>query len=518
MRLTSEVISYTVNKIPKWNPINICSYHLQEAGATPVQEMAFTLANAIGVLDAVRESGHVKEDDFQDVVGRISFFLNAGIRFVEEICKVRVFTDMWDFICKDRYGVQDPKLRRFRYGVQVNSLGLTSQQPENNIARIVYEFLGVVLSKDARARSVQLPAWNEALGLPRKWDQQWSLRLQQIMAFETDLLEYEDIFKGSEVIARKEKELREAAEAEMAKIEEMGGVIPALESGYMKQQLVESNTRKLRQIEMGERIVIGVNKFTEAEPSPLMSDAESSFYVVDDAVEGEQIRILNAYRQRRDKDKVARALDGLREGVEKGKNILELSIDCAKAGITSGEWGNTLREIFGEYRAPTGVSMIAAGKPQTEAAQKVNDRVRHISEKLGRNVKMLVAKPGLDGHSNGAEQIAIKARDVGMEVVYEGIRLTPKHIAESAMQEGVHVVGLSILSGSHGDLVPEVIQNMQKRGIGNVPVVLGGIIPEHDVKGMCEAGVKKVYTPSDFDLNKIMMEIADLVAEANHIA
>lgn len=518
LRLTSEVISYTVNKIPKWNPINICSYHLQEAGATPVQEMAFTLANAIGVLDTVKASGHIKPEDFQNVVGRISFFLNAGIRFVEELCKVRVFTDMWDRICKDRYGVQDPKLRRFRYGVQVNSLGLTSQQPENNIARIVYEFLGVVLSKDARARSVQLPAWNEALGLPRKWDQQWSLRLQQIMAFETDLLEYEDIFRGSEVIAKKEKEMEEATVAEMSKIEEMGGVIPALESGYMKQQLVESNTKKLRQIEMGERVVVGVNKFAESEPSPLTSNLESSIYVVDEAVEAAQIESLQEYRGRRDKEKVARALDQLREGVEQGKNILEISIECAKAGVTTGEWGNTMREIFGEYRAPTGVGMIATGKPQTSDAQKVNDRVREVSEKLGRNLKMLVAKPGLDGHSNGAEQIAIKARDVGMDVVYEGIRLTPKHIAESAMQEGVHVVGLSILSGSHADLVPDVIKNMSERGIGNVPVVLGGIIPENDISCMCDAGVKRVYTPNDFDLNKIMMDITNIVAEANKIA
>ena len=518
LRLTSEVIGYTVNKIPKWNPINICSYHLQEAGATPVQEIAFTLANAIGILDTVKESGQVNKADFQNVVGRISFFLNAGIRFVEELCKVRVFTNLWDRICKERYGVADPKLRRFRYGVQVNSLGLTSQQPENNIARIIYEFLGVVLSKDARARSVQLPAWNEALGLPRKWDQQWSLRLQQIMAFETDLLEYEDIFKGSEVIGLKEKELSEAAEAEMTKIQEMGGIIPALESGYMKQQLVESNTRKLRQLEMGERVVVGVNKFKEAEPSPLTSDAGTSIYVVDEAVEAEQIAKLEEFRGKRDKDRVARALDQLREGVEKGKNILEISIECATAGVTTGEWGKTLREIFGEYRAPTGVSMIAGSKPQTVDAQKVNDRVKQISEKLGRNLKILVAKPGLDGHSNGAEQIAIKARDVGMDVVYEGIRLTPRHIAESAMQEGVHVVGLSILSGSHGDLVPDVMKYMSEKGIGNVPVVLGGIIPDHDIQDMCDAGVKKVYTPRDYDLNKIMMDIADIVAEAHQIA
>ena len=517
MRLTSEVISYTVNRIPKWNPINICSYHLQEAGATPVQEIAFTLSNAIGVLDAVRESGHVKEEDFQNVVGRISFFLNSGIRFVEELCKVRVFTGMWDRICKERYGVDDPKMRRFRYGVQVNSLGLTSQQPENNIARIIYEFLGVVLSKDARARSVQLPAWNEALGLPRKWDQQWSLRLQQIMAFETDLLEYDDIFNGSDVIARKEREIEEESEAEMRKIQEIGGIIAALESGYMKQQLVESNTVKLRQIEMGERTVVGVNKFTEREPSPLTTDTAGSIYVVDDSVGAEQIAILNDFRALRDADAVARALDNLREGVKTGKNIVEISIECANAGVTTGEWGRTLREIFGEYRAPTGVSLAAAQPPKIGEGVTVNQQVKKLSQKLGRNLKILVGKPGLDGHSNGAEQIAIKARDVGMDVVYEGIRLTPEQIAESAMQEGVHVVGLSILSGSHGELIPEVIQNMEKRGIGDIPLILGGIIPRDDIPEMRKAGVKKVYTPEDFDLNKIMMEIVDVVAEANHI-
>ena len=517
MRLTSEIISYTVNQIPKWNPINICSYHLQEAGATPVQETAFTLANAIGVLDAVKESGHVKEEDFPNVVGRISFFLNAGIRFIEELCKVRVFTKMWDRICKERYGVMDPKMRRFRYGVQVNSLGLTSQQPENNIARIIYEFLGVVLSRDARARSVQLPAWNEALGLPRKWDQQWSLRLQQIMAFETDLLEYEDIFAGSRVIERKENELEEETQAEIDRIQEMGGIVPVLENGYMKQQLVESNTRKLRQIESGEKVVVGVNQFEEAEPSPLTADTEGSFYVVDDSVEAEQIRILEDFRLRRDKEKVARALDHLREGIEKGKNIVEMSIECARSGVTTGEWGKTMRDIFGEYRAPTGVSLVATDVPQAGEAGKVNERVRKLNDKLGRNLKILIGKPGLDGHSNGAEQIAVKARDVGMEVVYEGIRLTPEQIAESAMQEGVHVIGLSILSGSHLDLIPEMVKNMKKRGLADIPLVVGGIIPEADMKKMYHAGVKKIYTPKDFNLNEIMSGIVDVVAQANHI-
>ena len=518
MRLTSEIISYTVNQIPKWNPINICSYHLQEAGATPVQEMAFTLANAIGVLDAVKESGHVKEADFPNVVGRISFFLNAGIRFIEELCKVRVFTKMWDRICKERYGVMDPKMRRFRYGVQVNSLGLTSQQPENNIARIIYEFLGVVLSRDARARSVQLPAWNEALGLPRKWDQQWSLRLQQIMAFETDLLEYEDILTGSRVIERKENELEEETQAEIDRIQEMSGIVPVLESGYMKQQLVESNTRKLRQIESGEKVVVGVNRFEEAEPSPLTTDTEGSFYVVDDSVEAEQIKILEDFRLRRDKEKVACALDHLREGIEKGKNIVEISIECAKSGVTTGEWGKTMREIFGEYRAPTGVSLVATDVPQVGEARKVNERVRKLNDKLGRNLKILIGKPGLDGHSNGAEQIAVKARDVGMEVVYEGIRLTPEQIAESAMQEGVHIIGLSILSGSHLNLIPEIVKNMKKRDLDNIPLVVGGIIPEADMKKMYHAGVKKIYTPKDFNLNDIMNGIVDVVAQTNHVA
>jgi len=518
MRLTTELISYTANHIPKWNPISICSYHLQEAGATPVQELAFTLANALCILDTVRESGHVSNENFPDVVGRVSFLLNSGIRFVEELCKVRVFTKMWDRICKERYGVKDPTLRRFRYGMQVNSLGLTAQQPENNIARIIYELLGVALSKSARARSVQLPAWNEALGLPRKWDQQWSLRIQQILAFETDLLEYEDIFEGSEIIERKEKDLEEGAEAEMNKIQEMGGVIPALENGYMKQRLVESNAERMRQIESGERVVVGVNKFVEGEPSLLTSGGVGvTIQIVDDSVETEQIEILERFRGQRDNDKVAFALERLREAVGTEQNIVEASIECANAGVTTGEWGRVMRELFGEYRAPTGVSMIASGRPQTAEAQKVNEKIKRLSKMLGRNLKILIGKPGLDGHSNGAEQIAVKARDVGMEVVYEGIRLTPKQIAESAMQEGVHVVGLSILSGSHTYLIPEVMKCMKERGIENVPVVLGGIIPENDTQGMCGAGVRKIYTPKNFDLNEIMMEITDVVAEANHL-
>jgi len=518
MRLTAEVISYTVNRIPKWNPINICSYHLQEAGATPVQELAFTLSNAVAVLDTVRARGDVPAEQFPKVVGRIAFFLNAGIRFVEEMCKIRVFTRMWDRICQDRYGVQDPKLRRFRYGVQVNSLGLTASQPENNIPRIIYEFLSVVLGKTGRARSVQLPAWNEALGLPRKWDQQWSLRLQQIMAFETDLLEYEDIFEGSSVIQRKEEELGGAAEAELARIVEMGGTIEALENGYMKRGLVESNARRLDEITTGERTVVGLNQFAEGEPSPLLEGMSRSFLKVDSAVEAEQSRMLQDFRNRRDGEKADRALDRLRETIESGDNLMVSCIECAESGVTTGEWADALRDAFGEYKAPTGVAGISAGSHLPDAVQQVNDRVRRLGEELGRNVKMLIGKPGLDGHSNGAEQIAVKARDVGMEVVYEGIRLTPEQIAESALQEGVHVVGISILSGSHMMLVPEVIRCMKDRGLGEVPVVLGGVIPEEDIKEMGLDEVRRVYAPKDYDLNKIMDEITGIVAEANDIS
>jgi len=518
MRLTAEVISYAVNRIPKWNPINICSYHLQEAGATPVQELAFTLANAMAVLDTVRERGDIPDSQFPKVVGRIAFFLNAGIRFIEEMCKIRVFTRMWDRICRQRYGVEDPKLRRFRYGVQVNSLGLTESQPENNIPRIIYEFLSVVLGKTGRARSVQLPAWNEALGLPRKWDQQWSLRLQQILAFETDLLEYEDIFEGSTVISRKEKELEEAADAELAQIVEMGGTIEALESGYMKRCLVESNARRMDDITTGDRVVVGLNKFAEGEPSPLLEGLSRSFLKVDNTVETEQIDMLDDFRKRRDADRANRALDGLREAVLAGDNLMPASIACGTAGVTTGEWADALREVFGEYQAPTGVSGITIGLQQPEEAKVVNARVRQLGEKLGRNVKMLIGKPGLDGHSNGAEQIAVKARDVGMEVVYEGIRLTPEHIAESALQEGVHVVGISILSGSHLMLVPEVIQCMKDRGIEDIPVILGGIIPDEDIAEMGLDEIRRVYAPRDYDLNRIMGDIADIVADANGIS
>ena len=517
IKLTTDVIAFSINHIPKWNPINICSYHLQETGATPVQELAFTMANAITVLDKVRSHSDVKTEDFPKVVGRISFFLNSGIRFIEEMCKVRVFTKMWDRICKERYGVKDPKLRRFRYGVQVNSLGLVDQQPENNIPRIIYEFLGVVLSKNARSRSVQLPAWNEALGLPRKWDQQWSLRLQQIMALETDLLEYEDIFDGSNVILSKEKEMEEAADAELKKILEMGGVIEALETGYLKQSLVESNSKRMARIESGEQVVIGINKFIEGEPSPLTEGMEESFLTVDESIEEEQNRSLNDFRNSRDTDKVLKALDRLRKSLNAGENIMAASIESAEAGVTTGEWAKTLREVYGEYRAPTGISGVSVAEYTDEELVKVNSRVKELSKQLGRNLKILIGKPGLDGHSNGAEQIAVKARDVGMEVVYEGIRLTPQQIAESALQEGVHVVGISILSGSHLKLVAEIIDSMKKRGLEKIPVILGGIIPDRDIEKMNPDDISRVYTPKDYNLNNIMNEIVDIVAQANTI-
>jgi (2R)-ethylmalonyl-CoA mutase len=517
MRLTAEVIRYTFHRIPRWNPINICSYHLQESGADPVQELAFTLANAISVLDAVRDAGDIAPADFPQVVGRMSFFLNAGIRFIEEMCKVRVFARMWDQICRERYGVEDPALRRFRYGVQVNSLGLTERQPENNIARIIYEFLGVVLSRSVRARSVQLPAWNEALGLPRPWDQQWSLRIQQILAHETDLLEYGDIFDGAPVIARKEKTLEEAAQAELNRVLEMGGAVEALENGYMKRSLVESNARRIREIETGRRVVVGVNRFTEGAPSPLTAGLQETFLTVDDAVENEQIEALRDFRSRRDGAAAARALERLHEAISAGENLMEESIGCAEAGVTTGEWADLLRSVFGEYRAPTGVSGFAGGGGTSEEMRAVTQRVRQLSDLLGRNLKLLVGKPGLDGHSNGAEQVAVKARDVGMEVVYEGIRLTAEQIAESALQEGVHVVGLSILSGSHLKLVPEVIRGLKERGLAKLPVVLGGIIPESDIQKMPLDSIRRVFAPRDYNLNRIMSEIVDIVAAANAV-
>ncbi|HIJ38126.1 MAG TPA: protein meaA [Rhodospirillaceae bacterium] len=510
LKLTTDVIAFTYREIPKWNPMNVCSYHLQEAGATPEQELAFALATAVAILDRVKASGQVPEGDFGEVVGRISFFVNAGIRFVTELCKMRAFCELWDEICLERYGVTDEKMRRFRYGVQVNSLGLTEQQPENNVYRILLEMLAVVLSKNARARAVQLPAWNEALGLPRPWDQQWSLRLQQIVAFETDLLDYGDIFDGSLEINRKVDALKIEARDELARIDAMGGAVPAVEASYMKQKLVESNSRRLAAIEAGQQIVVGVNKFTDAAPSPLTA-GDGSILTVDAKAEAEQIARVQAWRSARDGQAASKALEALKATAQEGRNIMEASIACAHAGVTGGEWAASLREIFGEYRAPTGVGR-AANLGSGAKMKAVQDRVDQLSQRLGRRVKILVGKPGLDGHSNGAEQIAVRARDAGMEVVYEGIRLTPAQIVNAALEEGVHIVGLSILSGSHVPLVTEVLDRMKAAGLAEIPVVAGGIIPPEDEKALLTAGCARIYTPKDYDLAAIMGDIVDIVA------
>ncbi|HVT52103.1 MAG TPA: protein meaA, partial [Dongiaceae bacterium] len=510
LRLTSDVISFAYREVPKWNPTNVCSYHLQEAGATPVQELAFALATGICVLDTVRASGQVPAVEFPQVVGRISFFVNAGLKVITEMCKMRAFAELWEEIARERYGVEDEKLRRFRYGVQVNSLGLTEQQPENNVYRILLEMLAVTLSKSARARAVQLPAWNEALGLPRPWDQQWSLRLQQIVAYETDLLDYQDFFDGSAVIAEKVEALKADARAELARIESMGGAVAAVESSYMKQRLVESNARRLAAIESGEQVVVGVNRFTESAPSPLTAGADGGFMKVDDRADAEQVARRDAWRAGRDAKAGAAALQRLEADARSQANIMEASIACAHAGVTTGEWGACLRKVFGEYRAPTGVARAAVEVSATDIAT-LRTRVEGVSRRLGRRIKILVGKPGLDGHSNGAEQIAVRARDAGMEVVYEGIRLTPAEIVNAALEEGVHVIGLSILSGSHIALVGEVMERLRKVGLGDLPVVVGGIIPPEDEKALLASGVARVYTPKNYDLNAIMGEIADLV-------
>jgi (2R)-ethylmalonyl-CoA mutase len=508
LRLTKDMIVFTTREVPKWNPMNVCSYHLQEAGATPVQELSYALATAIAILDTVKASGEVSEDGFGEVVGRISFFVNAGMRFVTELCKMRAFAELWDEITRERYGVAEEKYRRFRYGVQVNSLGLTEQQPENNVYRILIEMLAVVLSKNARARAVQLPAWNEALGLPRPFDQQWSLRMQQIVAYETDLLEYGDLFDGSKEVARQVEELKEQARAELAAIEAMGGAIHAVETGYMKMKLVESNTRRLEAIEAGEQIVVGVNKYVEAEPSPLTA-GDGAIMVVPHHVEAEQVARLNEWRASRDEKAVKGALAALRAAARENRNIMEPSIAAAKAGVTTGEWGTCLREVFGEYRAPTGVGRAARQVPGN--LDEVRGEVERVSAKLGRRIKFLVGKPGLDGHSNGAEQIAVRARDAGMEVVYEGIRLTPAEIVNAALEEGVHCVGLSILSGSHVPLVRDVMARMREEGLDDVPVIVGGIIPPEDESVLRREGVAAVYTPKNFELNTIMADIVRIV-------
>jgi ethylmalonyl-CoA mutase len=510
LKLTADTIAWSLSTIPKWNPMNVCSYHLQEAGATPEQELAFALAAAIAVLDEVKARGEIAPERFADVFSRISFFVNAGLRFITETCKMRAFTLLWDEIGRDRYGVTDEKARRFRYGVQVNSLGLTEQQAENNVYRILLETLAVTLSKDARARAVQLPAWNEALGLPRPWDQQWSLRMQQVLAYETDLLEYEDIFEGSKVIEAKVRDLAIGARAELANIEGMGGAAAALE--YLKSALVDSNRRRIEQIESGAQKIIGVNAFTEGEPSPLEA-GEKNIHTVDLSVEAEQIARLKAWRAERANSAVEAALTSLEADASADKNIMPASLAAAKAGATTGEWAATLRKVYGEYRGPTGVALVI--ETSSEDTETVKRDVAALSEKLGRQLTFLVGKPGLDGHSNGAEQIAARARAVGMDAIYEGIRLTPAEIVAAAKEKKAHAVGLSILSGSHVDLVQEVVRLMRAEGLNNVPLVVGGIIPPADALALKQMGVAGVYTPKDFKITGIMSDVVKLVAKAN---
>ncbi|WP_246111119.1 protein meaA [Terrabacter aerolatus] len=525
LRLITDLVAYTVREIPKWNPVNICSYHLQEAGATPVQEIAYAMSTAVAVLDAVRDSGQVPAEEFSSVVARISFFVNAGVRFVEEMCKMRAFVQLWDELTRERYGVTDAKARRFRYGVQVNSLGLTEAQPENNVQRIVLEMLGVTLSKDARARAVQLPAWNEALGLPRPWDQQWSLRMQQVLAYESDLLEYDDLFTGSVVVEAKVAELVAGARAEMARIEELGGAVAAVESGYMKSALVASHAERRRRIEAGEAVVVGLNRFETTEPNPLTADLDTAIQAVDADVERHASESVRGWRQARDADPERReraraATERLRSDAASGANLMAASLECARAGVTTGEWTAALREQFGEYRAPTGVSGsvgVASSEPG-DALSRVRELVAGTGEELGEKLRILVGKPGLDGHSNGAEQVAVRARDAGFEVVYQGIRLTPEQIVAAAVAEDVHLVGISILSGSHMELVPEVLRGLREAGAGDVPVIVGGIIPESDAAALRAAGVAMVFTPKDFGLNDIMGEMVGVIRAARGLA
>lgn len=504
LRMITDVAAYTAQHLPKWNPMNVCSYHLQEAGATPEQELAYALATGIAVLDDLK--GKVAAEDFPAMVGRISFFVNAGIRFVTELCKMRAFTELWDEITRDRYGIEDEKYRRFRYGVQVNSLGLTEQQPENNVYRILIEMLAVTLSKNARARAVQLPAWNEALGLPRPWDQQWSLRMQQIMAYETDLLEFGDLFDGNPAVAEKVEALKDGARAELNLLDEMGGAIAAID--YMKSQLVSSNAARLNRIEDNETVVVGVNRWQQGEPSPLTA-GDGGIMVVDPAVEADQIARLNDWRAARDAAAVEAALAQLRADASAGRNVMPASIAAAKAGATTGEWAGVMRQVHGEYRGPTGVSPFPSNR--TEGLEPIREAVDAVSAKLGRRMKFVVGKPGLDGHSNGAEQIAFRARDCGMDITYDGIRLTPAEIVAAAGEQQAHVVGLSILSGSHLPLVEDVMARMREAGLGDVPVIVGGIIPEDDAKRLLAMGVTRVYTPKDFELNRIMMDLVALV-------
>ncbi|MDZ4777368.1 MAG: protein meaA [Alphaproteobacteria bacterium] len=515
LKLTADTIAWCLTETPKWNPTNICSYHLQEAGATPEQELAFAMATAIAVLDEVKKRGEISDADFPLVFSRISFFVNAGLRFITETCKMRAFNVLWDDLAQTRYGVTDPKLRRFRYGVQVNSLGLTEPQAENNVYRILLEMLAVTLSKDARARAVQLPAWNEALGLPRQWDQQWSLRMQQILAYETDLLEFEDIFEGSHVIEAKTRELVEGAKAELKLIDSMGGAVAAVERGYMKEALVNSNRLRVGAIERGDIKVVGVNAYTESEPSPLYGQEENaSIEKIGEHVEGEQIARLKAWRAQRDAGAAAKALEDLAAAAREDRNVMEPSIACAKAGVTTGEWGEALRKVYGEFRAPTGVALVVSSDGDVDI-ERVKADVTALSEKLGRNLTFLVGKPGLDGHSNGAEQIAARGRAVGMDVVYEGIRLTPAEIVAAAQEKRAHVIGLSILSGSHLDLVRDVVRLLREAGLEKTPVVVGGIIPPADALALTQMGVAGVYTPKDFRITGIMGDVVKVVEKAN---
>lgn len=525
LRLTTDMITYTVANIPKWNPINICSYHLQEAGATPVQEIAYAMSTAIAVLDAVRDSGQVPEEKFGDVVARISFFVNAGVRFVEEMCKMRAFSRIWDQVTRERYGIENAKQRRFRYGVQVNSLGLTEAQPENNVQRIVLEMLAVTLSKDARARAVQLPAWNEALGLPRPWDQQWSLRIQQVLAHESDLLEYEDIFAGSHVIEAKVAALVADSLAEMDRIQEMGGAMAAVESGYLKSQLVSSHAERRARIESGEEKIVGVNCYEGTEPNPLTSDLDGAIMAVDPAVEGRVTEALRTWRDTRyqppfNHPRPCKALEKLKEAAATDTNLMAATLECARSGVTTGEWAGALREVFGEFRAPTGVSgapvavTAEAGTPMALVREKVDRTAKDLG--VGK-LRLLVGKPGLDGHSNGAEQIAVRARDAGFEVVYQGIRLTPEQIVSAALAEDVHCVGLSILSGSHAALVPDVLDRLQESGATDIPVIVGGIIPNSDAEDLLAAGVAAVFTPKDFGITEIIGRIVDEIRKVNKL-
>ncbi|MET9094790.1 protein meaA [Streptomyces cyaneofuscatus] len=520
LRLTTDMITYTVNRIPKWNPINICSYHLQEAGATPVQEIAYAMSTAIAVLDAVRDSGQVPEEKFGDVVARISFFVNAGVRFIEEMCKMRAFSRIWDRVTRERYGITNAKQRRFRYGVQVNSLGLTEAQPENNVQRIVLEMLAVTLSKDARARAVQLPAWNEALGLPRPWDQQWSLRIQQVLAHESDLLEYEDIFAGSHVIEAKVDSLVEESLAEIDRIQQMGGAMAAVESGYLKSELVSSHAARRARIEGGEEKIVGVNIYETTEPNPLTSDLDGAIMTVDPANEARVVAALHEWRDNRDEARATEALAALKKAAAGTENMMEATVECARAGVTTGEWSWALRDVFGEFRAPTGVSsapVAVTAEPGSTLAL-VREKVTRTAGDLGvGRLRLLVGKPGLDGHSNGAEQIAVRARDAGFEVVYQGIRLTPEQITDAALAEDVHCVGLSILSGSHAELVPDVLHRLREAGAPDIPVIAGGIIPPADAAALIEAGVAAVFTPKDFGITEIIGRIVDEIRKANKL-